>query len=269
MKLPQQKIYNNYQIYLLFFTIMFSFTFAQYTISGSIKDDKDNILPGANVFIKELGLGAIVDFDGNFEISDVPTGKHTLSVTLISYKDSSLEITVINRDLNNILVNLSLAPITKSKIIIEGKQQTKKSIQPICKLRFNGIYKSYNQEIASLPDDLAVDDNKAYNSIFLNNNNLPDLVLGVSKEFTNGIKSGFHMTGNEFRFFIESSIIKAEIGKINNSAIVAIGAIYETTNRLNVEFDINYYNILKNITTNKINPTNNLTAAISLSINFD
>ena len=104
------------------------------------------------------------------------------------------------------------------------------------------------------------------NAIFLINNTIPDLVLGVSKQFKSGIKSGFHMTGNEFRIFIESSFIKAEIGKVNNSSVIAIGTVYETPNRFNIEFDINCYNIIKNTTLNKISPADNITASLSLSI---
>lgn len=269
MYIYKQKIYNNYQIHLLLFFVMFSFISAQYTVSGRVLDNKGNILPGANVFIKDLGLGAIVDFDGNFSINDVPSGSHTLNVTLISYKDLSLDIIVTNKELNGIVLNLDLAPITKNKIVIEGKQQIEKTIFPICKLRFNGLYKSHSQNLANLPNNLNVDDIEAYNLIFLNNNTIPDLLLGVSKKLKNNLNTGFYMTSNEFRIFIQSSILKAEVGKINNSSVVSIGTVYKTNNRLNIEFDVNCYNIVKNIALNKTNPADNLTASLSLSINFD
>ena len=37
----------------------------------------------------------------------------------------------------------------------------------------------------------------------------------------------------------------------------------------NIEFDINFYDIIKDITLNRSNPQDNLTASITLSFNFD
>ena len=51
---------------LFILSILFSFILSQNTITGSVRDNNGEILPGANVFIKSIGIGAIVDFDGNF-----------------------------------------------------------------------------------------------------------------------------------------------------------------------------------------------------------
>ena len=75
---------------------------------------------------------------------------------------------------------------------------------------------------------------------------------------------------------MQSSIFKVEVGKINTSPVIAVGAIYDSGNRLNVEFDVNYYGIVKDNSLNNGNlplttykSMRNMTASISLSVNFD
>ena len=255
---------------LFILSILFSFILSQNTITGSVRDNNGEILPGANVFIKSIGIGAIVDFDGNFELEDVPNGTHSLTISLISYKEATKEIIINNNDIDNISINLELAPITKTKIVVEGKQTKKSTVKPICKIRFNNILQSFRIPIVDLPPEYNVDDEIGYNKIL--HSTSPILLLGASKTFSNGIESGFITSGDEFRIFIQSSIMKIEIGKISSSPIFSVGIIYETKNRLNVEFDINYYDIIRKdnlLSTTNMFITENFTSSISLSINFD
>ena len=257
----------NFSIYFLF---LLSFISAQHIVSGTVKDNNNNNLPGANVFIQSIGIGAIADFNGNFELTEIPNGNYKLTASLISYKNRTLEITVNNNDISNIEIILESAPISKNKIIVEGsRKKEKNTIQPVCKIRFNGVYKSFDQPIILLPPDLAVNNSDIYEDVFLRKSTHPQLILGISKQFKNGIKTGFLSTTNESRIFIQSSFAKMEIGRIFNSRVISVGAIYEHENNLNVEFDINFYDIIKGITSNKSNFTNNMTIAITLSSNFD
>ena len=60
-----------------------------------------------------------------------------------------------------------------------------------------------------------------------------------------------------------------EIGHIGNTTLLSTGVIYQSSAMLNVEFDLNFYNIIKNTTLNKSELKDNITASITLSTNFD
>ena len=60
-------------------------------ISGSVIDNKSNeSLAGAAIIIN--GNKYYSDLDGNFTVSDLKPGKHTVRVELISYQPSEMEI---------------------------------------------------------------------------------------------------------------------------------------------------------------------------------
>ena len=59
-----------------------------------------------------------------------------------------------------------------------------------------------------------------------------------------------------------------EIGHIGNTTLLSTGVIYQSSSMLNVEFDLNFYNIIKNTTLNKSELKDNITASLTLSANF-
>ena len=73
----------------IIFTFICAFTFlistAQTEISGNVKDNNNNPIPGANVIIKGSSSGATSDFDGNFSFSTDLTGPQTLQVSYIGF----------------------------------------------------------------------------------------------------------------------------------------------------------------------------------------
>ncbi len=67
------------------------------TIRGNIVDtDTRSPLPGANVFIKELGIGAVSDAQGYFRIEHVPVGRVSLQISFIGYEDLFLNHIQVN-----------------------------------------------------------------------------------------------------------------------------------------------------------------------------
>ena len=58
-------------------------------ITGTIIDKKTGErLPGVNVLLQELQIGAVTDFNGNFKIEHVPSGQYTLMASYIGYTPS-------------------------------------------------------------------------------------------------------------------------------------------------------------------------------------
>ena len=74
----------------LLFTAIFGFfilsvSAQQLNITGTVYDNQNIPLGGVNVVVQNTNLGAISDFDGNFEIQNVPAGA-TLEFTYIGFK---------------------------------------------------------------------------------------------------------------------------------------------------------------------------------------
>lgn len=72
-------------IVLLMPFVFFAYGWAQWTISGSVLTSEKEALAGAYVEIPELSINSVTDADGRFNLKDIPTGKHTLTISFIGY----------------------------------------------------------------------------------------------------------------------------------------------------------------------------------------
>lgn len=59
---------------------------AQFSISGKVVNQKNEVLPGANIFIPTLELGTVSDSDGTYQLASVPSGSVTIEVSFIGYQ---------------------------------------------------------------------------------------------------------------------------------------------------------------------------------------
>ncbi len=75
-------------------------------IRGQILDANGEAMIGANVYLEGKNIGAITDFDGNYVINNVPTGKHALRTDYIGYQ-SVTEIVTVNPN-ESLLANVTL-----------------------------------------------------------------------------------------------------------------------------------------------------------------
>ena len=84
-------------VFLIPLLLLGVFAFAQTTVTGSVVDQNNEAVPGANIVIKGKAIGTVSDFDGNFvlETSEIPP--FTLLITSLGYSDASEEITSNNR----------------------------------------------------------------------------------------------------------------------------------------------------------------------------
>lgn len=83
---------------LCFFTLLLTVTaIAQRTIAGTILDENQEPLVGANIVVQNSNpiIGVSTDMDGHFTIK-VPEGYTTLVVTYIGYKNKEVELTSKN-----------------------------------------------------------------------------------------------------------------------------------------------------------------------------
>lgn len=134
------------KIYYFILTLFFcSISFAQSTISGSVKDSKNEPIPGANVRVVGETDGTITDVDGKFILKTSKKPPFKLEVSSIGFGNQSMQVTFANQkidvslsseetQLDEIVVSASRTPerVKESPVTIErmGIKDIKKSASP-------------------------------------------------------------------------------------------------------------------------------------------
>lgn len=78
---------------LLFFMLITSSLWAQYTVKGTVKDETSkSALPGVNIIIKGTSTGVITDVNGGFQVAINNNNKVTLVFTYIGYLSQNVEV---------------------------------------------------------------------------------------------------------------------------------------------------------------------------------
>ena len=93
----------------------------QRVISGTIKDDQGNPLPGATIIIVGTQNGAVTDFDGNFSL-DIENDSANLEVSYVGYQKQIISI----GNQNNIEIILMPGASNLDEIIVTGYSATSK-----------------------------------------------------------------------------------------------------------------------------------------------
>ena len=97
---------------LLFFTAAVGHVFAQKQVSGKITSGEDgSSLPGVNVVVEELKIGAASDVDGRFRISRLAVGKYTLVCSAIGFRTIRLDVSI---DSSSVTATVSSISATNS-----------------------------------------------------------------------------------------------------------------------------------------------------------
>jgi len=82
--------------------------FADGGIRGTVKSkDSGYPLSGASVAITNTKMGGLSDSKGNFEIKDIPAGKYTLKVTYVGYNPENVSVTVRDKQVAVVEINLT------------------------------------------------------------------------------------------------------------------------------------------------------------------
>lgn len=66
--------------------------FAQTTVQGTVNDNNNQPIPGANVLIQE-GQGVVTDFDGNFSFTTDQSFPFTIKVSSVGFETQEVEVT--------------------------------------------------------------------------------------------------------------------------------------------------------------------------------
>ena len=100
------------------------------SVTGQVTDfDTEEPIPGVNVLIQELSRGAATDVNGEFEITNVPSGTYTLVVTFIGYDRYEESIAVENSELNlDISLSESLAALDDVVVTAFGIERESRAL---------------------------------------------------------------------------------------------------------------------------------------------
>ena len=78
-------------------------TYAQTTITGTVKDDSGQPIPGANVIVVGTSTGTVTDFDGGFALTVSQKPPFAIQASSVGFETVTLEVTANNQNLNVIL----------------------------------------------------------------------------------------------------------------------------------------------------------------------
>jgi len=92
------------------------------TITGKIRDENKQPLPGATILVKGTSTGAVTDNDGNFTLQ-VPADAKTLIASYIGY--ANLEIPVKQGQLSYD-INMQATDITMNQVVVSVSKRTEK-----------------------------------------------------------------------------------------------------------------------------------------------
>ena len=120
--------------------------YAQNSITGIIKDEVSNqALEYANVYLPELEQGSYTDANGKFNIENLPSGNHSLLISIIGYETKSIRISI--PIINPINITLKPSVIEMEGIIIST---------PFHKLQSENVMKVELQKMSDLKSNGAV-----------------------------------------------------------------------------------------------------------------
>ena len=85
---------------LLFFC---GYSYAQTTITGSVVDDSNQPIPGANIIVLGTSTGTVTDFDGNFTLTYSEKPPFFIQASSIGFESSTVKIISNNQKTNIVL----------------------------------------------------------------------------------------------------------------------------------------------------------------------
>lgn len=98
-----------------FFTL---YSFAQNTLTGSVISKQSGEPVSANIYIPKLEKGTIADFDGLYELKNIPNGTFTVVYSAIGYSSISLKLNFENQQEIHQKVLLSETAVEMEEVII-------------------------------------------------------------------------------------------------------------------------------------------------------
>ena len=89
------------------------------TIAGVVVDGtSEETIPGVNVVVLGLGIGAATDVDGQFEIDGVPEGAYVLKASYIGYTPKQTDVTVTAGETTDVRIELAPSEVQLENVVV-------------------------------------------------------------------------------------------------------------------------------------------------------
>ncbi len=102
---------------MLAWTLLVVPAFSQYRVSGSVRDDENKPLPGANIQLSELLRGTVTGNDGTFTLERVPEGSYIMIITYVGFEAHSKAV-IVTTDLDLGQITLKRSTIMGEEVIV-------------------------------------------------------------------------------------------------------------------------------------------------------
>ncbi|MEF8796645.1 MAG: TonB-dependent receptor [Salinivenus sp.] len=149
MRRPSYRVLCTLTTFALFFFVLAVGAHAQSTgiVEGRVVDASNGApLPGANVVVEGTSIGASANQNGRYRLTNVPSGSQTLTVSFVSYEETSETVEVPAGETVTLDVELSSQVLEGGEVIVRGIRESQ--------------FRSVNQKRQSMNivDALAADD---------------------------------------------------------------------------------------------------------------
>jgi len=109
--------------FALFLTIPLIAAAQQGTVEGTVIDgDTDESLPGVQVFIPDLGAGAVTSTDGTYTITGVSAGPYTIEARFVGFRTVRREVEVSAGETVTVDFTLTPSSIDLNEVVVAEGQ---------------------------------------------------------------------------------------------------------------------------------------------------
>ncbi|WP_163708602.1 TonB-dependent receptor [Mangrovibacterium lignilyticum] len=116
--------------FLLIMLCMATFSFAQFSISGVVKNTDNEVLPGANVVIAGTYTGTVADPNGKFELKNLKAGNYEILVSFIGYDKTSQTVKLVDQS-KSVVITLEYSGIMTEEVLVSATRAGDKT--PVAK----------------------------------------------------------------------------------------------------------------------------------------
>ncbi|MGB5666077.1 MAG: TonB-dependent receptor [Maribacter sp.] len=107
-----------YLFLFIIFAMSYNWGFAQNIVSGTITNKEDNLpIEQATVYFPDLEMGTTTDYNGYYELNDVPIGSFEMIISNIGFETYSKNLNVLSGN-NTFNISLSSTAIEMEEVIV-------------------------------------------------------------------------------------------------------------------------------------------------------
>lgn len=103
---------------------MYVYSYAQFTVSGKVCDNENNVIVMANVLLKNTFTGTTTNVNGEFTLKNVKPGAYNLQVSFIGY-ESDVQKIEVHKDLTNLSFKLKKSAYIADEIVVQATRNDK------------------------------------------------------------------------------------------------------------------------------------------------